>query len=231
MDRVRVIWSSERSIHIVLHAGDDAATMRQVHDVFRALQAANLSDVVDLTPASTSVCITFDPLANDMESLAAHASRIAQEALAHDTAAVRSRTVDIPVCYEMPFAPDLFDLASTAGLSVDDAIDLHTNAEYTVRFLGFSPGFPYLDGLPKQLHAPRLATPRPRLLAGSVGIAGNRTGIYPQATPGGWRIIGATPLSIFDASSESPALLNPGDTVRFRSITRNEFDAMHKTEG
>jgi len=228
MDRVRVIWSSERSIHIVLHASDDATTMREVLDVYNALHTAKLPEVLDLVPASTSVCITFDPLADDLDSRASQASRIAQDALSNDPVVVDSRTITLPVCYEKPYAPDLPELAASADLSIDDAIHLHTSAEYTVRFLGFSPGFPYLDGLPEQLHAPRLATPRPRVIAGSVGIAGARSGIYPQATPGGWRIIGATPLSIFDACNEPPALLNPGDRVQFRAISRDEFDAMQK---
>jgi len=125
------------------------------------------------------------------------------------------RTVKIPVSYGGQDGPDLEDVARHCGLSAARVIDLHTAPLYLVYFLGFSPGFPYLGGLPGELATPRLATPRKRVPAGSVAIGGSQTGIYPMESPGGWRIIGRTSMLLFNAEAEPPALLRAGDCVRF----------------
>jgi KipI family sensor histidine kinase inhibitor len=131
--------------------------------------------------------------------------------------------VEIPVCYGGDFGPDLADIARHAKLDVAEAIARHAAREYRVAMLGFAPGFPYLLGLDPALHAPRRANPRTRVPAGSVAIGGAQTGIYPRELPGGWQIIGRTPLALFDAGRESPALLAPGQRVRFRAIDTDEF--------
>src|SRR5262249_44702012 len=133
------------------------------------------------------------------------------------------KKIDIPVCYEAEHAPDLESIARAHDLSVDDAIKIHSSASYGVSFLGFTPGFPYLTGLPEILATPRLSTPRKRVPAGSVAIGGAQAGIYPFATPGGWRIVGRTPLVLFDLERELPALLSPGDLVRFVPITASDL--------
>jgi inhibitor of KinA len=135
------------------------------------------------------------------------------------------RLVEIPVCYGGELGPDLGTVAERAGLGADDAAALHAGADYLVYAIGFTPGFPYLGGLPAALHAPRRATPRPRVAAGSVGIGGAQTGVYPQASPGGWQIIGRTPLALFRPAERPAALLRPGDRVRFRAISRSEFES------
>lgn len=122
------------------------------------------------------------------------------------------RTFEIPVRYD---GEDLEEVARLAGLSRDAVVRLHAGAAYSVRFLGFQPGFPYLDGLPPELDLPRLERPRVRVPAGSVAIAAGRCGIYPRESPGGWRLIGTTPAVLFDAAKDPPALLSPGDRVRF----------------
>jgi inhibitor of KinA len=134
---------------------------------------------------------------------------------------VREHT--IPVCYETAFAPDLEVVAAHAGLSCDEVVQLHVTGVYTVRAVGFSPGFPYLCGLAPALHTPRRATPRTVVPAGSVGVGGAQTGIYALETPGGWNLIGRTPLKIFDAASAAPALFRVGDHVRFQTITGAAF--------
>lgn len=134
------------------------------------------------------------------------------------------RFVEIPVCYDGEFGPDLADVARHTGLSVEEVIARHSAVEYRVHCLGFAPGFPYLGGLPPELATPRRATPRQGVPAGSVAIGGAQTGIYPQSSPGGWNVIGRTPLRLFDADREPPALLKAGDRVRFRPITRGEFE-------
>lgn len=133
------------------------------------------------------------------------------------------RTIEIPVCYGREFALDLEAMASLTGLTKGEIIQRHCSATYTVRMLGFMPGFPYLSGLPKELHAPRREQPRLEVPAGSVAIGGAQAGIYPVVSPGGWQIIGRTPLALFDPQRAEPALLNAGDRVRFVEISTAEF--------
>jgi inhibitor of KinA len=137
---------------------------------------------------------------------------------------VRERV--IPVCYGGEFGPDLAEVAAHAGLDEGATSALHSGAKYRVHAVGFAPGFPYLAGLPGKLHIPRRATPRTRVPAGSIGIGGAQTGVYPLSTPGGWRLIGRTPLRLFRPENETePALLRPGDRVRFQAISPEEFAA------
>ncbi|EJH2988899.1 5-oxoprolinase subunit PxpB [Salmonella enterica] len=126
-----------------------------------------------------------------------------------------SRSVEIPVIYGGAGGPDLAAVARHSGLSEKQVVELHASVEYVVWFLGFQPGFPYLGNLPEPLHMPRRAEPRLQVPAGSVGIGGAQTGIYPLSTPGGWQLIGLTPLKLFDPMRETPVLLRPGDSVRF----------------
>nr|WP_255585040.1 5-oxoprolinase subunit PxpB [Leclercia adecarboxylata] len=126
-----------------------------------------------------------------------------------------SRAIEIPVVYGTAAGPDLGEVARHAGLTEKQVVELHSSADYVVWFLGFQPGFPYLGGLPEQLATPRRAEPRLQVPAGSVGIGGSQTGIYPLATPGGWQLIGHTSLPLFDPARDEPVLLRPGDTVRF----------------
>ena len=137
----------------------------------------------------------------------------------------------IPVCYDRRCAPDLDELAQLHALSPGEVASAHSAVLYSVGYVGFTPGFAYLHGLPARLASPRLSTPRPRVPAGSVGIAGTQTGIYPSATPGGWRLIGRTPVRMFDAARSPPARLAMGDTVRFAPITFEQFEEMSNAEG
>jgi inhibitor of KinA len=136
--------------------------------------------------------------------------------------------VEIPVCYGGEFGPDLADVCEMSGMTEAQAIELHSSVEYLVYFLGFVPGFAYLGELPKELVTPRLAAPRRRVAAGSVGIAGNQTGVYPFATPGGWRLLGRTPTKMFRADRDGLSLLSIGDRVRFRPIHAERLAALEK---
>ena len=129
----------------------------------------------------------------------------------------------IPVCYGGDFGPDLSDVAEHAGMSAEEVIAIHSGHDYLIDMLGFLPGFAYLGGLDERLHTPRLATPRTRIEPGAVGIGGAQTGIYPLASPGGWRIIGRTPVRPYDPDRESPILYAAGDYLRFVPITPQEF--------
>ncbi len=165
----------------------------------------------NLHPAYASVLVTFDPLSVTHEKLSA----MVRATLAANVPAPQTRLVEIPVCYGGDSGPDLADVARVNGLTPERVIKIHSSAEYMVYFVGFSPGFPYLGGLSESIATPRLETPRKLVPAGSVAIGGNQAGVYPTASPGGWRIIGRTPLELFRADRKPPALLEMGDRVRF----------------
>jgi KipI family sensor histidine kinase inhibitor len=209
----------------------DARTNRLVHAWTATLSARSPPWLVEITPAYASLALHVDatrisgvdPLGVARQWLTARL----EEPIETEQAGT-SRTVEIPVCYGGEHGPDLADLAKHASLSADDIVARHTAEEYIVAMLGFAPGFPYLLGLDSALAMPRLSSPRTRVPAGSVGIGGAQTGIYPQAGPGGWRLIGRTPLRLFDAGRDPPSLLRAGDRVRFVAIDAAAFDAMHR---
>lgn len=218
----RLEWVSDFSIRIILGDRIDAETSRRVAAIYAALRAAHLPDAADITPAYATISIDLLPLEIDFEQFEMSVREIiAATAAAHTEN--DKRYVDVPVCYDAEFAPDLGYCSSFARLTRDEFIRKHTGATFTVAFLGFSPGFAYLSGLPDELSVPRLDAPRTLVPAGSVGVAGTQTGVYPQATPGGWRIIGRTPLRMFNAARAVPALLTIGDKVRFVPISQSEF--------
>lgn len=209
-------WSSERSIRI---ATDDPLAC------WRALRASGLPGLVDVTPGFGSVQVEFEVVGLDdarvEDELRALLERTSEVG---NTTEPRSHT--LPVCYDPALAPDLSRVAELAGLSVRQVIERHASGSYRVEVIGFSPGFGYLSGLDASLHTPRLDSPRARIPAGSVGIAGEHTGAYPQATAGGWNLIGRTPAPLFDTQRDPPALLRLGDSVRFEPIDRSTFDRL-----
>ena len=141
----------------------------------------------------------------------------------------KKKVFEIPVCYGGEFGPDLATIAEHAGLSEQEVIDIHTSTDYLIYMLGFLPGFTYLGGLDERIHTPRLANPRIRIPAGSVGIGGSQTGIYPMDSPGGWQLMGLTPVKTYDPDREVPILVEAGDYIRFVPVDRAEYDRI-KTE-
>lgn len=191
--------------------------------------AAAIPGVVETVPAFTTLLIFYDPLVTEYDAVAATVQKLAQ-APDSDTAAEEGRLVEIPVCYGGAFGPDLPFVAEHAGLTETEVIRLHAGRDYPIYMLGFLPGFPYLGGLDERLFTPRLPTPRTAIPAGSVGIGGEQTGVYPIASPGGWQLIGRTPLKLFDPSvGRLPYAA--GDRIRFCPITQDEFDAIAQKEG
>lgn len=202
-------------------AADDLATIDAVRRVAARLGAASLPGVIDVAAASATVTLWFDPVTTAPETIARSAADLL--ALPPATVLPPARTVTIPVCYGGDHGPDLAGLAARAGMTEAEVVRRHAAAEYRVALLGFLPGFPYLVGLPAELAAPRLATPRQEVPAGSVGIAGTRSGVYPRASPGGWQLIGRTPLDLFTPDRDPPTLLASGDLVRFTPIDGAAF--------
>lgn len=178
-----------------------------------------LPGVVETVPAYATLVVHFDPQAVSADALA----RRIREAPAESGAAPEGRVHEVPVVYGGAFGPDLPEVARWSGLSERQVVELHTGTEYLVYMLGFSPGFAYMGIVPERIAAPRLPEPRPRVPAGSVAVAGRQTGVYPSPTPGGWRILGRTPLEVFDPAADPPALFDVGDRVRFVAVQQAEW--------
>lgn len=184
----------------------------------QAREAGEFSAVVDVVPTFRSLTVYFDPLASDGEQLGAALLRLAEAA---GTASQQGRRWRLPVCFDEDFAPDLNDLAAAKGLSREAVIALMTEATFQVYMIGFMPGFPYLGGLPFVLEMPRLASPRKAVPARSLAIAGSMCAVYPWQSPGGWRLLGKTPVPMFSAAeTASPSLLASGDRVCWQAIAR-----------
>jgi len=196
----------------------DVEVNARVHEAARALRAARLPGIVELVPAYASLTLAFDE-AMDIDA-GAIAGQV-REVLARGAATAaprRVRQVFVPVLYGGEHGPDLATVAAHAGITEAEVVRRHAAGDYTVAMLGFLPGFPYLLGLDPSIALPRRATPRTRVPAGSVGIGSAQTGIYPCASPGGWHLIGHTPVRLFDSRQAQPALLAPGDRVRFEPM-------------
>jgi inhibitor of KinA len=186
--------------------------------------------VVDVVPAIVTVTVHFAAAtATDASARRNGATRLLLEAIERESGAEDvppGRTVEIPVCYEAPYAPDLDEVASLTGLSAAEVVRAHVESSHRVLMIGFVPGQPYIGGLDARLAMPRRATPRPRLERGSVAIANAQTAIYPCSTPGGWSVIGRTPLALFLPDRDPPSLLEPGDAVEFEPISGVEFERL-----
>lgn len=204
----------------------EAGALGRVLGLARAIETQKARGVVEVVPAYSTVTVYYDPLefSEPGDHAYQHVCRVI-EAAAGATTSVQGRLVEIPVCYGGDLGPDLARVAEHTGLGPETVVERHAGARYLVHAIGFAPGFPYLGGLPPELATPRRESPRIRVQAGSVGIAGLQTGVYPIASPGGWQIIGRTPLSLFGADRQPPSLLAPGDTVQFRAISREEFES------
>jgi KipI family sensor histidine kinase inhibitor len=195
-----------------------------VRRLLRLLELEPVAGVRNLHPAYCSLLIKFDALRMEHGELQAILRRYLERL--DEVRLPEPRHVEIPVCYGGEFGLDLAEVCKLSGVTEAQAVGLHSSVEYLVYFLGFVPGFAYLGELPKELVTPRLAAPRKRVPAGSVGIAGNQTGVYPFATPGGWRLMGRTPLKMFTAENNGLSLLSIGDRVRFMPISRERFAAL-----
>jgi len=220
-----LVFAGGETLYINFADRIDTAINRRVLDLFHALRVRSLPGIVDLVPSYRSLMIAFEPtILSDGDLLSAVQGALAVE---HAPTPARRRVI-IPVAYGGEYGPDLDDVAHATGLTPDDVIRLHSAASYDVYFLGFTPGFPFLGGMLPTLATPRRATPRPRVEAGSVGIAGAQTGVYPVPSPGGWQLIGRTPVPLCDLrpDAESPVLLMAGDIVQFRPLDGALFQGL-----
>lgn len=211
------------------------SALQQVLATHRQLAAAKIPGVIELAPAYTTVALFYSPLSaiaagapveNVFEWLEQRICQAVSKKEIVSADPLKFPEIEIPVCYDNEFGFDLDEVARGAGSNPKEVIDLHSGAEYRVHCVGFIGGFPFLGGLPVKLATPRRETPRKEVPAGSIGIGGKQTGIYPIKSPGGWNIIGRTPLRLFDPKKNPPGLLRAGDHVRFRPISRGEFERL-----
>ncbi len=217
----KILWCGDTGISVEFGDSIDPETNTLVRNLFAALKSAAHPGIVDLNPTYRSLFIQYDPWTCSFERLV----QLVEDCTESAAEAAPENTVikDVPVCYEEDYGPDLEEVARFHHLSAEKVIGLHCAPVYRVYMIGFTPGFAYLGGLDERLHTPRKKDPRKTVPPGSVGIADQQTGIYPIESPGGWQLIGRTPLKLFDPLREVPFLLQAGDFVRFRPISGDEF--------
>jgi inhibitor of KinA len=233
----------DHAVVVTLGTGVDEAVLVRVRSLVSALEGVRTAGFTDIVPAYATVTVFYEPAAfhpQDGATRYDEVCRVIGECAARSesswpgllTFGRRNRgereavaALEIPVCYGGEGGPDLGAVAQHCGLPEAEVIALHAGANYQVHAVGFSPGFPYLGGLPEKLRTPRRATPRTSVPAGSVGIGWTQTGVYPLASPGGWQLIGRTPLALFEPRRNPPALLRVGDRVKFKAITPEELAA------
>lgn len=226
MDAIRFFPMGEDAL--IMEFGDsiNLETNQRILSWKKAIEAADLPEVMDIVPAYTTLTIFYYSGSISSCPYETLKSSILQLNPILSTAQEVKKLKDIPVCYEEPYALDLQFVAKSNGISEQEVIQIHTSKHYPVYFLGFSPGFPFLGGMDTTIAVPRRTTPRAKIPAGSVGIAGEQTGIYPITSPGGWQIIGRTPYQLFNQDHHPPTLLQPGDLIRFIAISNEEFQAL-----
>lgn len=223
-DGRRILAAGDQALVVEFGNTIDEKLNKKVQLLNRKIEGAGVKGIVETVPTFRSLLVTYDPSAVGFEKL----KKILEGIPADDSTEEKEerRVIEIPVCYGGEFGEDLPAVAAHTGLTEEEVIEIHSSREYNIYMLGFLPGFPYLGGLDKRLHTPRLQNPRTRIPAGSVGIGGEQTGVYPLDSPGGWRLIGRTPLKLYDPDREEPFLYQSGDYIRFVPITREEYSVL-----
>jgi inhibitor of KinA len=222
VNEFRIVQAGDSVLIVEFDERIDAAVNARAIAVAERLQTAGIAGVRDVVPTYRAVAVYFDPLRTSFDALRAQLERDAREPVVHVDD--ESSPVRIPVCYGgEDLGPDLAAVAATANMAETDVVRLHTSATYRVFMLGFIPGFAYMGLVDPRIAVPRHSTPRIRVPIGSVAIAGVQTGIYPAETPGGWQLIGRTPLKPFDPLRPEPFLVKAGDAVQFFEIGRDEY--------
>jgi KipI family sensor histidine kinase inhibitor len=221
--------AGDRGLLVEYGGSIDPEINQKVRAMSLALEQEMPDGVTEVVPTYRSLLIVYDPekirpaqLEKLLESM---------EQRLDDIRIPPPKVVEIPVCYGGEFGPDIEHVAQSHDLTVEDVIRIHSEPEYRIYMVGFTPGFPFLGGLSEKLHTPRLESPRTRVPRGSVGIANNQTGVYPIASPGGWQLIGRTPLRLFAPERETPILYQAGDFLRFKPISVSEYQTLEEEEG
>lgn len=216
--------AGDRSLVMEFGDGIEPAINARIRSMAKAIEHSSQIEIEEIIPTYRSIQIFYSPLKIDVAELR-EKLRAIEEALPED-AGSDYRIVSIPTVYGGEYGPDLEFVAEHNGLSVAEVIEIHTSTDYLLYMLGFTPGFSYLGGMSERIATPRLLKPRVKIPAGSVGIAGSQTGVYPIDSPGGWQLIGRTPLKMYDPLAETPVLLKAGDYVRFVAIDEATYQSI-----
>ncbi len=226
MEKVTFFPQGDQAVTVKFNQVINKETHHQVHHFFSYLAANPFDGLVEVVPSYTTVTVYYDPIKMQTESPYEKVVHLLRNQLLNQNLVnkVTPNIVTIPVCYGGDYGPDLSYVAAYHHLSEREVIEIHTRAEYLVYMLGFAPGFPYLGGMSNKIATPRKDTPRMQIRAGSVGIGGEQTGVYPIDSPGGWQVIGQTPIKLFDQHQEQPSILKAGDIVRFVPISSEKFE-------
>ena len=221
MADLRFVPAGDKAFVIELGVGISPEINRKVHNLFLAIEKQGIPGVLDMVPTYRSLLINYDPLTLPPDELEGRVRELTQDL--DQTAPAASRVVELPTVYGDDHGPDLGYVAEHNGLTEEEVIELHSGTDYLVYMMGFTPGFTYLGGMSEKIATPRLQTPRTVIPAGSVGIAERQTGVYPIESPGGWQLIGRTPVRLFDPSKQPPVIAEPGDYIRFVPVSQEEY--------
>lgn len=213
---------------LIVFFGDaiDPAVNRNIGKALKAIAERHIEGLVELVPTYGTILVVYDPLKADYETMKEQMAFLTGMTPAAEEEGEEGAVLEIPVCYGGVFGPDLDHVAEVNGLTPEEVVGIHSKPAYLVYMVGFTPGFPYLGGMDERIATPRLLSPRERIPAGSVGIAGHQTGVYPLESPGGWQIIGRTPVTLFDPEKDPPALLSAGMRIRFKPVDQTAYEAM-----
>jgi inhibitor of KinA len=222
MDIPKILPCGDSALSVEFGAAIDPLINRKVQTLFKKLKTSPPTGLIDLIPTYRSLLVQYDPTMLSFEDLQKIVfSWVDFSESEHEPT---GRMVEIPVCYGNGFGPDLGEMAAFHHLTEEEIITIHSGGIYQVYMIGFTPGFPYMGGLDPRLNTPRKEVPRTLVPAGTVGIAGQQTGIYPLDSPGGWQLIGRTPVKLFDLTRSAPFYLKPGDQVTFKPISKEAFE-------
>lgn len=221
MQNINILTAGDASLLIEFGKEISPEINSKITAVVQLMKEQHIEGVVDIIPAFCSLLINYDPRVISYDDITKRMKRILKMDIKAGEA--RKRVFEIPVCYGGKYGPDLAFIAENAGISEEEVIEIHSSRDYLIYMLGFLPGFCYLGGLDEKIHTPRLANPRLKINAGSVGIGGSQTGIYPLDSPGGWQLMGMTPVKTYDPDREVPILLSAGDYIRFIPVDEEEY--------
>ena len=225
-ERPRFLSGGDRALFVEFGDAIDPELNRRVRRLLLAIQEAKLPEVLEAVPTYRSLLVYYEPRQTRPEELRAKLKLLVQRPQTGEPP--EPKVTEVPTVYGGEYGRDLNFVAEYNGLSPEEIVRVHASRAYLIYMLGFIPGFAYLGGISLRIATPRLPTPRAKIPAGSVGIAGDQTGIYPAESPGGWRLIGRTPLELFHSEADPPALLQMGDYVRFVQITAEEFSRIEE---
>lgn len=221
MQNIRILTEGDSSVLVEFGKEISPQINRKISSTVKMMREQHIEGVVDVIPAFCSLLVNYDPRVVGFDELKERLEYIVRMDVAAGEES--KRVYEIPVCYGGEYGPDLDNIAEHAGLSKEEVIAIHSSRDYLIYMLGFLPGFCYLGGLDERIHTPRLANPRIRINAGSVGIGGSQTGIYPLDSPGGWQLMGMTPVKTYDPSREVPILVQAGEYIRFVPVSEEEY--------